>query len=789
MFKFAAKKVWVNDADAVEELSLSDSDNEAEAEAERFDEADEADFDSLSGEVNAIPVSEMAELPTQLESIDARASMSEMAASPIPLSRAEAPKTSGFFSSLFSSFRASSPPSASPSPVAGAAASRPPPPPSTAPRRERISVLRKPKPRPPRREEYRQVDTNVFAVALGSLASDAHVLTGDPVLCSNCRAAFSNISRTTKPEGKDSSVWNCEFCGHAQEIDLEEEERPSEQTNDYLIEPPTNASSSDQLIVFVLDISGSMCVSSEVQGKIALRGGDRLEKLQRELLQDNGQQWLPGQNREVTFISRLQGAQAAISQQINSLKREHPGSRVALVTFSSDVTVIGDGSSDPVTITGDRLNDFDQLLAFGANVTVAHSIAESPESLDGIIWELQEGGATALGPAATVAVGIASKSPAAKIILCTDGLANVGVGALEDAASVEQKAVSRQWYGKLADIARGFGTSISVVSIAGSGCCMEYLGLLADQTNGGVDIVDPLKLTTNFASLLSAPTIASQVTATLLLHKALFIRSGTMETNLAIKEIGNVQANSEVTFEFGIRRDYLASLKQAATTAVSEAKKPAAAAGIPSASPVSDDVPTSIPVADDEVTISSSALSSSSSSSSSAAASSSSASSSSTQNDLPSEVPFQVQVHFRRLDGSKYLRVVTALQPISINREEVEEEIDMSVLGLNAIQQAAEFAHAGEYEKAKLHGVANRRFFQKKAKHPHQQQQAAEYISVQRELEGAVRSELRAEEQFHGFSYAPSEADKVARRDRRMHADHSSNVMYQMKSANPTWHS
>ena len=43
---------------------------------------------------------------------------------------------------------------------------------------------------------------------------------------------------------------------------------------------------------------------------------------------------------------------------------------------------------------------------------------------------LSTGGSTALGPALAMCVGMASNFPTAEIILCTDGVSNVGVGKL-----------------------------------------------------------------------------------------------------------------------------------------------------------------------------------------------------------------------------------------------------------------------------------------------------------------------------------------------------------------------
>lgn len=44
---------------------------------------------------------------------------------------------------------------------------------------------------------------------------------------------------------------------------------------------------------------------------------------------------------------------------------------------------------------------------------------------------LEEGGATALGPALVVCAGLASTKPRSEIILCTDGLPNIALGALD----------------------------------------------------------------------------------------------------------------------------------------------------------------------------------------------------------------------------------------------------------------------------------------------------------------------------------------------------------------------
>ena len=71
----------------------------------------------------------------------------------------------------------------------------------------------------------------------------------------------------------------CEFCGERNEIDVVKEELPTKADTTFLISPPSTvegvagggvASAEEALVVFCIDISGSMCVTTEVRGHILL---------------------------------------------------------------------------------------------------------------------------------------------------------------------------------------------------------------------------------------------------------------------------------------------------------------------------------------------------------------------------------------------------------------------------------------------------------------------------------------------------------------------------------------
>lgn len=55
-------------------------------------------------------------------------------------------------------------------------------------------------------------------------------------------------------------------------------------------------------------------------------------------------------------------------------------------------------------------------------------IETSCNEMSTLVQNLQESGATALGPALLISIGICSKKKGSALILCTDGIANVGLG-------------------------------------------------------------------------------------------------------------------------------------------------------------------------------------------------------------------------------------------------------------------------------------------------------------------------------------------------------------------------
>ena len=111
-----------------------------------------------------------------------------------------------------------------------------------------------------------------------------------------------------------------------------------------------------------MDISGSMCVTQPVAGKHQLKG-DKLREMAAAMRQfgDGSDQFMNAAERNITYVSRIQCVKAAIDSQINDMANGAAERKLGVVTFNHEVQVIGDGTQDPITITGDHLNNFEYL--------------------------------------------------------------------------------------------------------------------------------------------------------------------------------------------------------------------------------------------------------------------------------------------------------------------------------------------------------------------------------------------------------------------------------------------
>jgi hypothetical protein len=153
----------------------------------------------------------------------------------------------------------------------------------------------------------------------------------------------------------------------------------------------------------------------------------------------------------------------------------------------------------------------------------------------------------------------AEGAPGSQVVLCTDGLANIGIGNFDDAKTPDEIAKVREFYERAGQYAKSKGLTINIVSIIADECDLETLSLLSELTGGEVQRVDPISLTKNFANILQLPIIATNVVAKIKLHKGLQFRNENTanlseDMSLLIKDLGNVTEETEITIEYTLKK-------------------------------------------------------------------------------------------------------------------------------------------------------------------------------------------------------------------------------------------
>ncbi|CAF1091264.1 unnamed protein product, partial [Didymodactylos carnosus] len=414
------------------------------------------------------------------------------------------------------------------------------------------------------KRRLRKADTNVLSVQFNHLLKPTEMHAGDIIRCEECSVIASHLSKIKPATGETAEpLWECEFCRHHNSTDIEQSDLPKQEDVTYLVEPAPVVHGADMtgldnsIVIFVIDISGSMSSTTSVSGTFRMPNAHKQQ--QRAAENFGGEQMI--RDRHQSYVTRLQGVQMAVDANLDTLIKEHPTRRAALLTFNHELTYYGDGTREPLVIRGDKLDSKEDIILEAEEEckNELKPILETKQRLVERVYDLEEGGQTALGPAVVFALHLASKRRGSKIVICTDGLANRGIGNLEAAndekseGNVKKAAIDQgnEFYGSITDVARDKGVSISVVTMKGTTCFIPLIGQMADGSGGQVTIVDLTNIRDEFASILKQQVIASNVSATLIVHRGLYIRNpanSEIKLNKSERDIGNVTKDTEVTF-------------------------------------------------------------------------------------------------------------------------------------------------------------------------------------------------------------------------------------------------
>ncbi len=186
---------------------------------------------------------------------------------------------------------------------------------------------------------------------------------------------------------------------------------------------------------------------------------------------------------------KIEAVRQALIQNLRDIKMNSPKTTFVLLTFESNLTLylrpdatlkIPDGD---IMHSEELLNaQIEEFLKKGRTIAVG----EIGEKWVDIVQRLTSMDMTALGPAAVVCLALAKKLPAkeAKIVLLSDGLANIGVGRIEN----QPQGKAKDFYSRLGKDFKARGAVVEVMGVrdesGGNNVALDVVGVMTEITGG-----------------------------------------------------------------------------------------------------------------------------------------------------------------------------------------------------------------------------------------------------------------------------------------------------------------
>ena len=229
-------------------------------------------------------------------------------------------------------------------------------------------------------------DTNVVTIKFDKLKDISNMQAGDAIKCNNCDAYLSSISKVENLNTIDEQKqWKCEFCNFENKIQIETEEIPKIDDITYMLQPAPgvqNAATAQDInseyVIYCVDISGSMSVTTKVNGNFRLP----TDHIRRQRVEHMAGEPMIRQSFQERYISRLEALQVALSENLDKLVKESPNKRVGLVAFNQEVRSIGDGLIEEMIISGDNLNIKEKIIEKANSTNEFKSIKETTNVLN-----------------------------------------------------------------------------------------------------------------------------------------------------------------------------------------------------------------------------------------------------------------------------------------------------------------------------------------------------------------------------------------------------------------------
>ena len=510
----------------------------------------------------------------------------------------------------------------------------------------------------------KEIDVNVCLIKYDGLQNEAENNVLRLYQCQQCKSYLNKYSNII-PEN-DKYNWKCEFCSHEnKDLIINKVDIPLNDTIENCLAPGINKElktpeKDDSSLVFCFDISGSMCQSYDV-GKVLKNKFNKILgkkdnknkfKFQNNNSDDEDNQF--DYNMENTnYISRLDLVKCSIRDNINSLLKNAPNTKVGIVSFGSDIEVKGDCLSNVMMIKEKDMNNESKIKSLGEENTnlIKAPISESHENIIKALNATEENGSTALGPAVLMSLSLLKNAKiGSRIFLCTDGMSNLGVGNIS-----ENKNNAKDFYTKIGEMAKEKGIIINLITFQDSESEIDILMSMVDKSGGEIIRVNPNAILDGFNDLLENEAIASEVELRMNLNKCLTFRDQeekdlSNDGSTIYQKLGNVAKETETYYEIKFKKAMkLAEMKD---INFEELKN----------------------------------------------------------------LIFQIEITYRNKIGGKYVRVITKNMKVSDNKEEVEKQANYDIITACEIQKSAKLAGQGLYREAQAQAHVARKYLKKNKK-------------------------------------------------------------------------